>query len=133
MTAKHAKIEFDELDITGQLDKAAATLASQASTQAKLDRVLWSGNGDTGGDTAGRPEGVTARPAQCRCFGRLSNAAQAAQEREHLRMRGNGRSAWEWLPLRSSRSALRARRAVTPRSKRRTAAMRALWISRQDH
>ena len=59
MTANHAEIEFDELDIyiTGQLDKAAATLTSQASTQARLDRVLRSGSGDPAGGTAGSPEG----------------------------------------------------------------------------
>lgn len=63
MTAKHAEIEPGELDIyiTGQLDKAAATLASQASTQARLYRILRPGSGDpaggTAGGTAGNPEG----------------------------------------------------------------------------
>lgn len=65
MTAKQAKIEFDELDIyiTGQLGKAAATLASQASTQARLDRVLRPGSGDPAGGTAGSPEGGDCPPA----------------------------------------------------------------------
>jgi hypothetical protein len=62
MTASHADTgtEFDDLDsyITGQLGKAAAVLAAQASTQARLDSLLQScGRGDATGGTAGSPDG----------------------------------------------------------------------------